>query len=200
MSNKYNIPEKDYKHIEGLAYKIYERSFAGIDLEDLIQEGVLGYLLAKEKYDSDKNDYFMGFAYKKIYGRMLDWVAKNSLNKYGAIKKSLKDKESWLTAPPENYEEFHINENYMEDVERYLLQENIRELLKNYFTDFELKLLHDYFIKGYGLIKTAKVNNISLSSLKFIIVKSIIFIRDFIQYGKVERIDSDEIKKYYNSF
>jgi len=200
MPNKYNIPDKDYKHIEGLAYKVYEKSFAGIDLEDLIQEGVLGYLLAKENYDSDKNDYFMGFAYKKVYGRMLDWVAKNSLNKYGAIKKSLKDKEGWLTATPEDYEDFHINENYAEDIEKYMLQEDIRELLNDYFTNFELKILHDYFIKGYGLIKTANINDIPLSNLKFIIVKSIIFIRNSIQYGKIERIDKDEVKKYYNSF
>jgi len=200
MSNKYNIPDKDYKHIEGLAYKVYKKSFTGIELEDLIQEGVLGYLMAKEKYDEDKNDYFMGFAYKKIYGRMLDWVAKNSLNKYGAIKKSLKDKESWLTATPEDYESFHTDYDFEEKIENYLLQEEIKEVMKSYFTNLELYILFLYFIKNKGLIKIANEVDLNVNLVKFIIVKCVIFLKNYIVKGEIKKVSVNEVEKYYNSF
>ena len=200
MSNKYNIPDKDYKHIEGLAYKVYKKSFTGIELEDLIQEGVLGYLMAKEKYDEDKNDYFMGFAYKKIYGRMLDWVAKNSLNKYGAIKKSLKDKESWLTATPEDYESFHTDYDFEEKIENYLLQEEIKEVMKSYFTNLELYILFLYFIKNKGLIKIANEVDLNVNLVKFIIVKCVIFLKNYIVKGEIKKVSANEVEKYYNSF
>ena len=78
----YNIPEKDYNNIVGLAKKYWLRSFAYVDLDDLIQEGALAYLTELKKYDEERNDYFFGFAYKRIVGAMLDYIASVSI--YGA--------------------------------------------------------------------------------------------------------------------
>jgi len=136
-----DIPKEDYEKIKGLAGKVYLRSFSGVEYDDLLQEGVLAYLKAKKRYDKNKNDFFMGYVYKRVYGAMLDWVGKQAYNKGKAVRKTIKEPDYKVVPAPENVE-IYATEN--QNIERLLLQEDITNILVEYFTVFEIKLLFEY--------------------------------------------------------
>src|SRR5580698_9791547 len=55
-----------------IASRIRERLPAHIDLEDLVNAGVIGLLEASRSFDSSKNDQFKGFAKFRIRGAIMD--------------------------------------------------------------------------------------------------------------------------------
>ena len=137
-----NIPKDDYDKIKGLAGKVYLKSFTGIEYDDLLQEGLLAYLKAKKRYNEDKNDFFLGYAYKRVYGAMLDWVGKQAYNKGKAVRKTIKEPNYKVVPAPENVELYAINDD--KELDRLLLQDDIVMILMNRFTIFEIKLLFEY--------------------------------------------------------
>ncbi len=147
------LPKKEYDQIRGLAYKVYNRSFSGIELEDLIQEGVVAYLKMKQKYDKSKNNYFMGFAYKRIYGAMLDWVAKNSVDKDATVRKGSRPQRDKLIVPaPKGLEEYHINNNVETEYSLLLVSDMIKGFLET-LTDLELYLLNNVLLEGKAMVR-----------------------------------------------
>jgi RNA polymerase sigma factor for flagellar operon FliA len=55
-----------------IASRIRERLPAHIELEDLVNAGVIGLLEASRSFDSSKNDQFKGFAKFRIRGAIMD--------------------------------------------------------------------------------------------------------------------------------
>lgn len=142
------IPEQDLKYIKGLAGKVYKKSFSGIEYDDLVQEGVLAYLKMKKKYDEAKNNFFMGFAYKRVYGAMLDWVAKHAYNKGKSVRKTIKEPDYKVVPTPEDIESFAVNDKE-EEVFTELIQDDIKKILREYFTPYEINLLYNYFNRKF---------------------------------------------------
>jgi len=137
-----DIPKDDYDKIKGLAGKVYRKSFASIEYDDLLQEGVLAYLKAKKRYDKSKNDFLFGYAYKRVYGAMLDWVGKHAYNKGKAVRKTIKEPDYKVVPAPENVELYAINDD--KELDRLLLQDDVVMILMNRFTIFEVKLVFEY--------------------------------------------------------
>ena len=138
-----DIPEKDLDYIKRLAGKVYVKSFVGVEYDDLLQEGVLAYLKLRQKYDEKKNDFYMGFAYKRVYGAMLDWVGKQAYNKGKAVRKTIKEPDYKIVPAPENLEAYAVDGN--KEIEKDFIKEDISKIIRENFTIFEITLLEGYF-------------------------------------------------------
>jgi len=174
------IPKSDYNNIKGLAYNIWRKSFSYISLEDLIQEGAMAYLKEKKKYDKTKNNYFMGYAYKRVKGAMLDFVAKNSINGAGTVRSRKTDKGRLVSAP-EGVENYHVNEDAEDELIEMLYKEEIFEAFLEYLealTPSEKFILVEYFVKGNSLKATGAKSGEDRSRVKIIITACVSFLRD----------------------
>ena len=57
-----------------MAFRLKERLPGSIDVSDLIGVGVEEMIKLSRKYDKDRNDSFWGYAKKRVYGSMLDFL------------------------------------------------------------------------------------------------------------------------------
>ncbi|MFA6639860.1 MAG: sigma-70 family RNA polymerase sigma factor, partial [Defluviitoga tunisiensis] len=78
---KYNIDEEqlvlDYlPKIKYIALNLKSTLPKNVELDDLIQEGIIGLLQSYRKYDPEKGASFNTFAMKRIKGSMLDYLRK----------------------------------------------------------------------------------------------------------------------------
>lgn len=60
--------------LRAMAYRLKERLPSSIDVNDLISIGAEEMIKQSRKWDVQKNDSFWGFAKKRIYGSMLDYL------------------------------------------------------------------------------------------------------------------------------
>ncbi|WP_170018929.1 RNA polymerase sigma factor FliA [Campylobacter sp. RM16190] len=60
--------------LRAMAFRLKERLPATIDVNDLIGIGVEEMIKLSRKYDKEQNDSFWGYAKKRVYGSMLDFL------------------------------------------------------------------------------------------------------------------------------
>ncbi|MCR4941206.1 MAG: RNA polymerase sigma factor FliA [Campylobacter sp.] len=60
--------------LRAMAYRLKERLPANIDVNDLMGCGVEEMIKLSRKYDKNQNDSFWGYASKRVYGAMLDYL------------------------------------------------------------------------------------------------------------------------------
>jgi len=180
--NSFDIPEKDYKQIQGLAYLYWKKSFSSIDLDDLIQEGCLAYLEMRKKYDKSKNNYFMGFAYLRVKGAMLDFISKNSIYGKETVRNlDIENTKSILGLLPEEYED-PIDPRWKEDnlIEDIFIDDIVTKF-NNYLTtipELDFYILTQYFYEEKSMSKIEKELKIGRFKIKQIITEHINKIRE----------------------
>jgi RNA polymerase sigma factor (sigma-70 family) len=185
------VPQKDYKLIKGLAYQLWVKSFSFITMDDLLQEGLVAYLKGKEKYDFSKNNYFMGFVYKRVKGAMLDYIASMSLNKSKTVRNiEVDESKHLLVTAPENVENYHYNndaeDELIEDIERANLYDSFMVSIEA-LNKLEQNILFSYFIEGKSLVEIGKHFKVDRTKIKILIVNCVSFIRRRL---KLPNIDS----------
>ncbi len=60
--------------VRAMAYRLKERLPSSIDVSDLISIGTEEMIKLSRKYDKDINNSFWGYAKKRVYGSMLDYL------------------------------------------------------------------------------------------------------------------------------
>ncbi|QCD53181.1 RNA polymerase sigma factor FliA [Campylobacter sp. RM16192] len=60
--------------LRAMAFRLKERLPATVDVNDLISIGVEEMIKLSRKYDKEQNDSFWGYAKKRVYGSMLDFL------------------------------------------------------------------------------------------------------------------------------
>ncbi len=60
--------------VKALAFKLKERLPSSVDVSDLISIGTEELVKLARKYDEAQNDSFWGYARKRVYGAMLDYL------------------------------------------------------------------------------------------------------------------------------
>ncbi len=60
--------------VRGMAYRLKERLPSSVAVEDLISIGTEEMIKLSRKYDKDINNSFWGYAKKRVYGSMLDYL------------------------------------------------------------------------------------------------------------------------------
>ncbi len=192
------IPEKEMTQIKGLAYKVWKRSFSGIELDDLIQEGVLAYLKSYQKWEEDKSDYFMGFAYKRIYGAMLDYVARQSYSGKATVRPSFKEPETYVVPAPENLEEYHVQDD---DIIHELEAEEVKRKFFEYvesLTILEKTILYLYFVDGVSMIRIGEIVHVNRLKIKTILNSCISYLKRRYGLDYEQEVDLTRLSRCYN--
>ncbi len=85
MSNPYVESLKTYKDflitdympaVKALAYRLKERLPQNVEFNDLVSIGYEELVRLSKRYEPKKNDNFWGYAQKRVYGAMLDFLRK----------------------------------------------------------------------------------------------------------------------------
>lgn len=81
LENAEEVVLKDYKYIERIAHKFIKQSRNREELKNgLVQQGCIGLLEARERFDVSKNpDGFWTYACKFVSGRMKDFTIHSPL-------------------------------------------------------------------------------------------------------------------------
>jgi RNA polymerase sigma factor for flagellar operon FliA len=83
MSNPYEQSLKDYRNslvidympaVKAMAARLKERLPRNIDFNDLVSIGLEELVKLSKRYDPKQNDNFWGYAQKRVYGAMLDFL------------------------------------------------------------------------------------------------------------------------------
>jgi RNA polymerase sigma factor for flagellar operon FliA len=83
MSNPYEQSLKDYRNslaidympaVKAMAARLKERLPSSIDFNDLVSIGLEELVKLSRRYDPKQNDNFWGYAQKRVYGAMLDFL------------------------------------------------------------------------------------------------------------------------------
>lgn len=92
---------KQYSHlVKKIAYHLLSRLPSSVQLEDLVQSGLIGLLEAKQNYDESKAASFETFASIRIRGAMLDdlrkmsWVPRSTYQNMRKIKEAIQNVEN----------------------------------------------------------------------------------------------------------
>ncbi len=121
----------------------------GIPNEDLIQEGMLGFLDAVKKFDPSKGSSFKAFAEKCINNRILSAVRANFNNKNAALS----------NAVPFEAESHDVSDSGADPAEIFLQKddsESVEDFLNNELTSFEKQVIELRLLnKSYSQISTA---------------------------------------------
>ena len=177
-----DIPEKDYNNIVGIAKKYWLRSFSSIELDDLIQEGVLAYLKELKKYDATKNTYFFGYAYKRIVGTMLDFIASNSVYGAATVRNIEPNKNLKIVTMPAEFEE--RGQGYEDELIAGIERERLHDMFKAYLgdmTELEREVLKLYFIKNKSMVAIGSEVSIGRLKIKRILVTCVTYLKN--RYG-----------------
>ena len=83
MHNPYAEIDKNFKNelvtnympaVKAMAYRLKERLPSSVEFNDLVSIGYEELVKLSNRYDPKKNDNFWGYANKRIYGSMLDFL------------------------------------------------------------------------------------------------------------------------------
>jgi len=190
------IPEKDYNNIVGLAKKYALRSFSYIDAKDLIQEGCIAYIKGREKYDKSKNDYYMGFIYKRIVGAMLDYIASQSVRGASTVR-NIEPTSQISTTSIDLVQESLCDANEDE----ILAEVDTERLYKKFvlyledMTELERVILVGYFVDRKSMVRLGDELNISRLKIKRIIKACISYIRRKYTYDVATKLNFRELSR-----
>ncbi len=194
-----NIPQKDYDNLVGLAKKYWLRSFAYIELDDLIQEGLLAYLKELKKYDKTKNSYFFGYAYKRIVGAMLDYIAANSVYGASTVRNIEPSKTSKIVTMPAEFEE--RGQSYEDELVCKLEKEKLFDLFHKYLedlTELERKILTLYFVNNRSMVSIGTEVEIGRLKVKRIIVSCVTYLKKRYNLDLTVELDFKSLSKVYD--
>ena len=96
--------------VKRIAHHLLSRLPPNVQLDDLIQSGIIGLLEAEQNYDATKGASFETFAGIRIRGAMLDdirrgdWVPRSVYKNHRDITKAITELERQLTRPPQDIE------------------------------------------------------------------------------------------------
>lgn len=167
------IPPKDYEFVQKIAYKYFMRSNYFIELDDLIQEGMLAYIKCSEKYVEEKNNFFMGYAYLRVSGAIKDYIGKNSPKGGATVRpNSAKSKREVYTFSSIGLDENSFEDTTSSSIEEELVRLQCKEEFERYMktlTPTEQVILYEYFIIQLSIVKLSDEYKISRVKVKQII-------------------------------
>jgi len=180
------IPKSDYEFVEKIAYKYFLRSNYYVELEDLIQEGLLAYVKESEKYDVAKNNFFMGYAYLRVSGAIKDFIGKNSPRGGATVRPN----SAVVNREIYNFSSLGVDENEFEDITSSTTEDEVfRQRLESEFLDFlltlnniEEKVLYDYFVRQMSVVKISEEIGMSRIKLKKILLSVLFYMKDYFDF------------------
>ena len=129
-----------------MAFRLKERLPGSIDVNDLIGVGVEEMIKLSRKYDKDRNDSFWGYAKKRIYGSMLDFL--RDLDVISRTDRTLVKAIDAVTNEYFNEHETEPDDEYVakilnEDVEKVREARNVSSVVSTLRIDDQMELMSD---------------------------------------------------------
>jgi RNA polymerase sigma factor for flagellar operon FliA len=155
MDERNELVMRELPQVYYVAARVHERLPKHVDMEDLVQAGVIGLLEACRSYDSSKDAQFSTFAKFRIRGaildslRKLDWGSRTLRRKGREISSTVAKLESQLGRPP-------LEEEIATDMQMRLdeLQSTMTQLDGLYLVGQRANPTHDH-ADSYDLIESA---------------------------------------------
>ena len=173
-----------FEKYKNLIYEITKKAYVhhqntGLDMNDLIQEGMIGFSIAINTFDEQKNTTFFTYARTCITRRVISSLVSASRLKHQLLNDSL----SVELFDTENNPDTIILSDNTSNPEKLLIEdENLKELkkqIKNKLTDLENNVF-DLLTSGFDykeiadiLNKTPKSIDNTLSRIKYKIQKNL---------------------------
>lgn len=156
IDDRNDLVMRELPQVYYVATRIHERLPKTVDIEDLVQAGVLGLLDACRNYDTSKDAQFSTFAKFRIRGaildslRELDWGSRTLRRKGREIAASVSRLESALGRQP-------LEEEIAADLNMRLdeLQNTMTQLDGLYLVGQQTNSLHDH-TESFDLIESAQ--------------------------------------------
>lgn len=129
-----------------MAFRLKERLPGSIDVSDLIGVGVEEMIKLSRKYDKDRNDSFWGYAKKRVYGSMLDFL--RDLDVISRTDRTLVKAIDAVTNEYFNEHETEPDDEYVakilnEDVEKVREARNVSSVVSTLRIDDQMELMSD---------------------------------------------------------
>ncbi len=129
-----------------MAFRLKERLPGSIDVNDLIGVGVEEMIKLSRKYDKDRNDSFWGYAKKRVYGSMLDFL--RDLDVISRADRTLVKAIDAVTNEYFNEHETEPDDEYVakilnEDVEKVREARNVSSVVSTLRIDDQMELMSD---------------------------------------------------------
>jgi len=96
--------------VRAIAVNMHEKLPVHVDLDDLVQAGIIGLFDAANKFDADRQDVFSIYAKHRIRGaildslRQLDWASRDTRRKYRQVEAAKHDLAATLLRAPTDAE------------------------------------------------------------------------------------------------
>lgn len=132
--------------LKTMAFRLKERLPGSIDVNDLIGVGVEEMIKLSRKYDKDRNDSFWGYAKKRVYGSMLDFL--RDLDVISRTDRTLVKAIDAVTNEYFNEHETEPDDEYVakilnEDVEKVREARNVSSVVSTLRIDDQMELMGD---------------------------------------------------------
>ena len=151
-----------------IAQNIHKRNKRHIELNDLINYGVLGLIKAIDKFDSLKNVTYKTYFYIRIYGYILD---------------QLRELDQYPILYTENYDDYDylFYENNIEKVFDSLNSIEIIKLITTKLSDIEKKVIILYFYENLNQRQIGEIVKLTYPRVSQIYVKALKKLRACLQ-------------------
>lgn len=132
--------------LRAMAFRLKERLPATVDVNDLISVGVEEMIKLSRKYDKEQNDSFWGYAKKRVYGSMLDFL--RSLDVVGRASRTLIKAIDSLVDEYFNKHESEPDDEYLanalnEDIEKIRDARNVSSVVVTLGIDDQMEIMSE---------------------------------------------------------
>ncbi|MEF3190927.1 MAG: RNA polymerase sigma factor FliA [Campylobacterales bacterium] len=135
--------------VKAMAYRLKERLPPSVDAADLISIGAEELVKLSKRYDTSLNDSFWGYAKKRVYGAMLDYLRSLDIVSRGD-RKLIKDVESAILRHMADHEEEPSDEELAtllnEEVEKVREARNAASIYSLMPLDEQMQIFDDHSI------------------------------------------------------
>ena len=218
MYNPYIKELEDYKKqiatdympaVKAMAARLKERLPSSVDFNDLVSIGYEELVKLSHRYDPKKNDNFWGYAQKRIYGAMLDFLRKLDTVSRGdrkLIKEIDKITEEYISKYNHPPSDEYLSEVLNVDIDKIKNAKSASEIYSvmpiedqlNYFENIEKKIEEEELIDAIKkVLKTLPKNEQLVIQLYYFEELSLKEIAEILEVteSRVSQIHQKVIKK-----
>lgn len=151
--SKPQLLEEHLQLVKKLAYQLKTKLPANIEIDDLIQSGMIGLLDALERYQQTEAAQFETYAVLRIRGAMLDelrsmdWLPRSIRQSMRKVETALSELEQKLSRPPQEAEIAAQMKISIQDYQKLLSDSAGHQLL--YFEDFQEADDNQHFLEHF---------------------------------------------------
>ncbi|MGB2552013.1 RNA polymerase sigma factor FliA [Campylobacter sp. MOP51] len=132
--------------LRAMAFRLKERLPSHIDVNDLISTGLEEMIKLSRKYDKEQNDSFWGYAKKRVYGSMLDFL--RSLDVVSRASRALIKSIDSLVDEYFNAHEKEPSDEYLasvldEDIDKIRDARNVSSVVMTLSLDDQMQILSE---------------------------------------------------------